>query len=73
MIICKSLPGGTGFENTKGSWRAAESWCQKRSGEAIGADAVSVIAEAPELRESWKEVETRWQDHSPRRGPRRSH
>lgn len=52
MIICKSLPGGTGFENTKGSWRAAESWCQKRSGEAIGADAVSVIAEAPELKES---------------------
>ena len=24
--MCKSHPGGTGFEGRKGSWRAAEAW-----------------------------------------------
>ena len=29
-----SLPGGTGFEGMRGSWRAAEAWHCERSGEA---------------------------------------
>lgn len=24
LVMCKSHPGGTGFEGVKGSWRAAE-------------------------------------------------
>lgn len=34
--LCKILPVDTGFEGMKGSWRAAECWNSKVSGEAIG-------------------------------------
>lgn len=56
--MCESLPGSAGSGNMKGLWSAAETWLQERPGEAIGEDAVLVIAEAPELKESWGEIET---------------
>jgi hypothetical protein len=30
LVICENLPGGTGFESMKGSWKAAEAWhCER--------------------------------------------
>lgn len=46
MAICKSLPSGIGIEDTKKSWRTAEAWRLKRSGEAIGEGPALVLVKA---------------------------
>jgi hypothetical protein len=50
LIMCKSHPGGTGFEGMKGSYRAAEAWYCERPGKAIGEGAASVAIDSPELK-----------------------
>jgi hypothetical protein len=40
--MCKSYPGGTGFEGMKGSHRAAESWECERPWKVIGEGEASV-------------------------------
>ena len=57
LVMCKSHPGGNGFEGRKGSWRAAEAWHCERSGKATGEGAASIAAEGPRLKGSCKEVE----------------
>ena len=47
--MCKSHPGGTGFEGMKGSWRAAEARHCERPWKAIGEGAASVAISAPGL------------------------
>ena len=39
--MCKSYPGGTGFEGRKGSCIAAEAWHCERPWKAIGEGAAS--------------------------------
>ena len=36
LVMCKSHPGGTGFEGMKRSWRETEAWRCERSGEDTG-------------------------------------
>ena len=45
-------PSGTGFENMKGTWRAAEAWQCERYGKAIGEGKASVAADVPALKGS---------------------
>jgi hypothetical protein len=54
--MCKSHPGGTGFEGRKGSWRAAEAWYCERLWKTIGEGAASVEVDGPGLKKSCKEV-----------------
>lgn len=56
--MCKSLPGGTGFEDMGWSWRTAKAWHDERTGEATGECAPSVAAEGPGLKESCREAES---------------
>jgi hypothetical protein len=55
--MCKSHPGGTGFEGMKGSRRAAEARHCERSWKNIGEGAASVAIDGPGLKESCKGVE----------------
>jgi hypothetical protein len=57
LVMCKSYPGGTGFEGMKGSLRAAEAWHCERAWKAIGEDAASVAIDGPGLKGSCKGVE----------------
>ena len=57
LVTCKSHPGGTGFKDMKGSWRAAEAWCCESPREAIGGAAAVVAVDGPGLKGSCKEVE----------------
>jgi hypothetical protein len=43
--MCKNHPGGTGFEDIKGSWRAAEAWQSMRPGKTMGEGVVSVAVD----------------------------
>ena len=45
LVMCKSHPGGTGFEGMKGSRRAAEARHCERPWKAIGEGAASVAIE----------------------------
>jgi hypothetical protein len=47
LVMCKSHPGGTGFEGMKGSCRAAEAQHCERPRKAIGEGAVSVAIDGP--------------------------
>jgi hypothetical protein len=47
--MCKSHPGGTGFESIKGSWKAAVAWHCGRSGGAIGEGTAPASVEGPGL------------------------
>ena len=58
LVICKSHPGGTGFEGMKGSCRAAEARHCERVWKAIGDGAVSVaIGAGSGLKGSCKGIE----------------
>jgi hypothetical protein len=57
LVMCKTCPGGTGFEGMKGSWRVAVAWYCERPGKAIGEGAASVAVVVPRLKGSCKEVE----------------
>jgi hypothetical protein len=57
LVMCKSYPGGTGFEGMKGSCRAAEAWHCERSLKAIGEGAASVAVDAPRLKRSYSVLE----------------
>ena len=48
--MCKSHPGGIGFEGMKVSCRAAEAWHCERSWRAIGEGAASVAIDGPGLK-----------------------
>ena len=48
---------GGGFEDIKGSWRAAEAWHCERPGKAIGKGAASVAIDGPGHKGSCKETE----------------
>ena len=50
--MCKSYPGGIGFEGMKGSHRAAEAWQCERPWKAIGEGAASVAIDGPGLKGS---------------------
>ena len=64
--MCKSHPGGTGFEGMKVSWRRAEAWHCERSWKAIGEGAASVAVDGPRLKglykrfEAWHHEERLW-------------
>ena len=55
--MCKSHPGGTGFEGMKGSHRTTEAQHCERLNKAIGEGAASVAIDGPGLKESCKGVE----------------
>jgi hypothetical protein len=55
--MCKSYPGVTGFEDVKGSRRAADAWHCERPWKAIGEGAATVIVDDPGLKGSCKGVE----------------
>ena len=57
LIMCKSYPGGTGFEGIKGSRRAAEAWHCERPWKAIGEGAASVAIAGPGLKGSCSVLE----------------
>jgi hypothetical protein len=57
LIMCKSYPGGTGFEGMKGSCRAAEAPHCERPWKAIGEAAASVVIEGPGLKGSCSVLE----------------
>jgi hypothetical protein len=57
LVICKSYPGGTGFEGKKGSQRADDARHCERPWKAIGEDATSVTIDGPGLKGSFKGVE----------------
>ena len=48
--MCKSYPGGTGFEGMKGSRRTAEARHCERPWKAIGEGAASVAIDGPGLK-----------------------
>ena len=52
LVMCKSHPGGIGFEGMKGSCRAAEARHCERPWKAIGEGAASVAIEGPGLKGS---------------------
>jgi hypothetical protein len=56
-VICKNHPGGTGFESTNGSRKAAEVWHYEIPVKATGESASSVAVDGPELKRSGKELE----------------
>jgi hypothetical protein len=47
LVMCKSYPGGTGFEVMKGSRRATEARHCERPWKAIGEGAASVAIDVP--------------------------
>jgi hypothetical protein len=49
--VLKSHSGGTGFEDMKGSWRAAEAWHCERPWKAIGEGAALVAGDSTGLKE----------------------
>jgi hypothetical protein len=55
--MCKSYPGGTGFEGMMGSRRAAEAQHCERPWKAIDESAASVAIDGPGLKRSCKRVE----------------
>ena len=55
--MCKSYPGGTGFEGMKGPHRAAEAQHCERPWKAIGEGAASVAIDGPGQKGSCKGVE----------------
>jgi hypothetical protein len=55
--MCKSHPGGTGFEGIKDSRRAAEAQHCERPWKAIGEGATSVAVDCPRLKGSCKEAD----------------
>ena len=57
LVMCKSHPGGTGFEGMKGSRRAAEARHCERPWKAIGEGAASVAIDVPGQKGSCKGVE----------------
>jgi hypothetical protein len=57
FIMCKSQPGGTGFEGIKGYCRTAEAWHCVRPWKAIGEDAAPVAVDSVGLKGSCKGVE----------------
>ena len=57
LVMCKSYPGGTGFEGMKGSHRAAEALHCERPWKVIGEGAVSVAIDGPGLKGSCKGFE----------------
>ena len=57
LVMCKSYPGGTGFEGMKGSHRAAEAWHCERPWKAIGEGAASVASDGLGLKGSCKGFE----------------
>jgi hypothetical protein len=50
LVMCKSHPGGTGFEGMKGVHRAAEARYCERPRKAIGEGATSVSIDGPGLK-----------------------
>jgi hypothetical protein len=54
----KSHPGGTGFEGTIGSWRAAEAWHGERPWKAMSKVAALIAVDGLGLKVSCKEFET---------------
>jgi hypothetical protein len=57
LEMCKSHPGGTGFEGIKVSWRAAEAQHCEKPWKSIGENAASVAIDGPGLKGSCKGVE----------------
>jgi hypothetical protein len=57
LVMCKSHPGGTGFEDMKGSWRAVEASHCESPWKAIAEGAASIAGEGPGLKVSCKEVD----------------
>ena len=55
--MCKSYPGGTGFEGMKGSCRAAEAQHCERPWKANGEGAASVAIDGPGLKGSCSVLE----------------
>ena len=55
--MCKSHPGGTGFEGMKESCRAAEAQPCERPCNAIGEGAASGAIDGPEIKESCSVLE----------------
>jgi hypothetical protein len=55
--MCKSHPGGTGFEGMKWSHRVAEAQHCERPWKAIGEGAASVAIDVPGLKESCSVLE----------------
>jgi len=57
--MCRSHPGGTGFEGMKGSWRAAEAWHCESPWKAVdeGAASASVAINGLGLKGSCKGIE----------------
>jgi hypothetical protein len=64
LVMCKSHPGGTGFEGMEESRRAAEAWHCERPCKAIGEGAVSVAIDGPGLKVSCKRVEAWYHEES---------
>jgi hypothetical protein len=56
LVMCKSHPGGTGFEGMKGSRRAAEARHCERPWKAIGEGAASAAIDGPRLKGHAKEL-----------------
>ena len=57
LVMCKSYPGGTGFESMKRSCRAAEDRHCERPWKAIGESAASVAIDGPGLKRSFRVLE----------------
>jgi hypothetical protein len=55
--MCKSYPGGAGFEGLKRSCRSAEAWPCERPWKAIGYGAASVAIDGPGLKGSGSVLE----------------
>jgi hypothetical protein len=64
LVMCKSHPGGTGFEGMRGSWRAAEAWYCARAWKVINKGGASVVVDSSGLKESCKEVEAWYHEES---------
>jgi len=58
LVMCKSHPGGSGFEGMKASWRAAEAGHCERPWKATGEGAASVTVDGPGLKGSCKGFES---------------
>ena len=52
LVMCKSHPGGTGFEGMKGTKRADESCHCERPGNAISEGATSIAVDGSGLKGS---------------------
>ena len=57
LVMCKSHPGGTGFEGMKELSRAAEAWHCERPWKALGEGSASVAVDGLGLKGSCKGVE----------------